>query len=213
MRNWGYTIGFFIRLVLLVALFLEGCAAPGTNYKREYGKVWKETIQSEAWKISIVETDATPPDMDVYYTSAEQTDRGIIETVPHTSESADFAKKYYLMVTRAYFRIISEAEAAEGRLKNEYITSSAKAREHQDAGNKTARQSLETIRRKYDAHRGMLEGLKSWNILSKFGTDDLRFFMAENEERVVQMFQDGQQEERIIYYLIYKLADLYHFDE
>lgn len=198
---------------LLMPLLLESCAVTGTNYKREYSKVWKKTIQSEAWKISMVEDNYLPAKPDGLYTSTDQPDRGLFAVVPRKGASAIFEKKYYLLVTRAYFKIISEAEAADGRLKAEYITWSAQAREQQDLSSKASKHGMEVVRRKYEAHREMLEGLKSWNILSEFGTDDLRFFMAEHRDRVLQMYHVGQGEKRIVYYLVYQLADLYHFDE
>jgi hypothetical protein len=58
----------------------------------------------------------------------------------------------------------------------------------------------------------MLEGLKSWNIMSVYGTDDLDFFKAENKGKVAEMIAAGRSQDFILNYLIYKLADLYHFE-
>ncbi|MGI9553064.1 MAG: hypothetical protein ACR2MT_17795, partial [Aurantibacter sp.] len=73
-------------------------------------------------------------------------------------------------------------------------------------------QKLELVNKRYRAHRKMLEGLKSWNIFSEYGTNDLDFFKAENEETVKKMVKSGKSDLVIINYLIYKLADLYHFE-
>lgn len=148
-----------------------------------------------------------------YETNTAEMDDGLANMDTEGGRTFIFEDKYSVLVKRAYFKIIAEAEAADSRLKKEYNIHMERARETQNGRDRTAQRELEGSRRKYEAHREMLEGLKSWNILSEFGSDDLKFFKAENKEKVLEMYQAGQQEDRIIYYLVYKLADLYHFED
>ncbi len=170
-------------------------------------------IQSEAWKLSMQGTDTSETDQQADVSSSADTDEGLAVLESKADRAIIFEERYTILVKRAYFKIIAEAEAADSRLKHEYNVLMQRARELQNSRDRDAERKLEGARKKYEAHREMLEGLKSWNILSEFGSDDIKFFKAENREKVLQMYKAGQQEERIIYYLIYKLADLYHFEE
>jgi hypothetical protein len=59
----------------------------------------------------------------------------------------------------------------------------------------------------------MLEGLKSWKAFNEYGSDDLDFFLSENLPRAHSMHSNGRGDEEILRYLVYRLADLYHFEE
>ena len=59
----------------------------------------------------------------------------------------------------------------------------------------------------------MLEGLKSWNAFSEYGSDDLDFFKQEQLEKAYLMFSKGSSDTEIINFLVNKLADLYLFEE
>ena len=62
----------------------------------------------------------------------------------------------------------------------------------------------------YEAHWNMLEGLKSWNAFSAYGSDDLDFFKKEHLENAYLMFRKGSSDSEIIDFLVYRLADLYY---
>ena len=59
----------------------------------------------------------------------------------------------------------------------------------------------------------MLEGLKSWRAFEKDGSDDLDFFNAEYVVEAYRLYKNGLGEDRIISFLMVKLADLYHLEE
>ncbi|WP_299533406.1 hypothetical protein [Ulvibacterium sp.] len=185
------------------------------NFKREYNKVWKEMVKSEAWKNSLLADRTVKPkeEMD-FYTSILDAGIGREDSYnPLMEEEVAFEEKYNTLVSRAYFKIIAEAEKADHRLKKEYEEWNAKKFEAGNKGNVAFRKQLNLINRRYSAHQKMLKGLKSWNILSEYRSDDLRFFKNENRDEVKQMFNTGKEDSAIVNLLIYRLADLYHFEE
>ena len=78
---------------------------------------------------------------------------------------------------------------------------------------KDYKKNVELARKRYIAHREILDGLKSWNAFSEYGSDDLEFFKEEQADAAYKMFLNGESEENIIDFLIYKLADLYQYEE
>ena len=51
-----------------------------------------------------------------------------------------------------------------------------KKAELENRNNKDYKKNLELARKRYIAHREILDGLKSWNAFSEYGSDDLDFF-------------------------------------
>lgn len=128
-----------------------------------------------------------------------------------TKTNATFKKKYHYLVARAYFRLLSEAQKSERKLKaefNQYTVESDMARQQ----NNSLQEKLELTQKKYEAHRAMLFGLKSWNLFSDDRTGDMFYFMVENEDRIFQMHQREISETKMVKFLIYRLADLYHIE-
>ncbi len=170
-------------------------------------------IQSQAWKSSLEEGVAAAPqeNKDFYYSSL---DVGIKNSIPaETMETEDvFEKKYHSLVSRAYYKIISEAEAADQRLRSEYARLSAKKGDVSAAQSAMYAENLAIIDKRYRAHTEMLEGLKSWNIFSEYRSGDLIYFKEDNIDAVSQMHAKGRSDESIINFLVFKLADLYHFE-
>ncbi|RKN82952.1 hypothetical protein D7Z94_03665 [Ulvibacterium marinum] len=185
------------------------------NFKREYNKVWKEMVKSEAWKNSLLADRTAKPEEEMdFYTSI--LDVGIDNRDsynPLMEKEVAFEEKYSALVSRAYFKIIAEAEKADYRLRKEYEDWNTKKSEAENKGDKTFKRQLNLVNRRYAAHQKMLKGLKSWNILSEYRSDDLRFFKNENRNEVQQMFNTGKDDSAIVNLLIYKLADLYHFED
>ena len=171
-------------------------------------------IKSQAWKNSLEEGIAAAPqeNKDFYYSSS---DVGIKNNIPlETIEiENEFDKKYHSLVSRAYYKIIAEAETADRRLKAEYARLSAKKQEVNAVQSKMYEDNLVLIDKRYKAHTEMLEGLKSWNIFSEYRSGDLDYFKEDNIDAVHQMHEKGRSDESIINFLVFKLADLYHFEE
>ncbi|PHQ61751.1 MAG: hypothetical protein COC08_03690 [Maribacter sp.] len=195
-----------MKIVLILIVFLAGgCSSSKTNYKRQYAKAWEKVIKSEAWKNSLTVENNTSSHQNVgFYPSTED--------MPLFDANAEFKKNYHSLVSRAYVKIISEAENANDRLKSEYENWNAKKADPTVDKNAKFKKNLHLINRKYEAHREMLEGLRSWKIFSEYGTDDLKFFKKENLKEVHSMIKRGKSDFAIIGFLVYKLADLYHFD-
>lgn len=188
---------------LLVIIFaFEGCSSSKTKYRKEYAKVWKELIQSQAWKDALASKNGN-------------TNQVLVLDQPGSFKSIEtvwFVDKYSSLVSRAYFKIIAEAENADKRLKEDHAYWTAKS-EASKTKDKQLKKRLEIVNRKYEAHNNMLLGLKSWNIFSDDKSGDLDYFKAENEEAIYKMYLQGLEEKTMISYLVFKLADLYHFEE
>lgn len=199
---------------LLLIFLIEGCTSSQTNFKREYRKIWKETIKSEAWIRSLQKEGLLASnDAKEFYSSTE--DSGVLEGDSYlaTRKVASFEEKYASLISRAYFKIIAEAEEADSRIEQYYLRLNSQKAELDNRNNKDYKKNLELARKRYIAHREILDGLKSWNAFSEYGSDDLEFFKEEQADTAYKMFLDGESEENIIDFLIYKLADLYQYEE
>jgi len=121
----------------------------------------------------------------------------------------DFEKKYHYLVARSYFKLLAEAHKSERKLKKELERYSLVNEKLDTKENQT----LRIAHRKYRAHRAMVSGLNSWNLFSEDRTGDMLYFMAENEGVIYKMYSENLNENEMVKYLIYKLADLYHLHE
>jgi len=188
--------------LVVVSLFIESCGTTQTSYQREYAKVWNEMIKSKAWQESLLaQQSAVEEDL---YASA---DTEIILAESPKFE-VGFEDKYQSLVSRAYFKIITEAEKADARISAEY-----NLLQEQSSSTHSSKKRLSEITQKYEAHKAMLSGLKSWNIFSENRSGDLKYFKAENEIAVQKMMNKGENDTQMVNYLIYKLADLYHVED
>ena len=166
-------------------------------------------VESEAWQSSIDQADSE----ELYVVGDESDDNWLSGNDREPKVRSSFESKYDSWVNRAYFKIITEAEAADKNIKAEYERFIA---ENPDAATSTddnVIKIMQLYQRKYESHKSMLEGLKSWQAFEAYGSDDLKFFKEENREVVMAMYKDRQKEENIIDFLVYKLADLYHLEE
>ncbi|WP_297693985.1 hypothetical protein [uncultured Eudoraea sp.] len=199
---------------LLLIFLIEGCTSSQTNFKREYRKIWKETIKSEAWLRSLQKDELLASnDAKEFYSSTE--DSGVLEgdSYLETGKLASFEEKYASLISRAYFKIIAEAEEADSRIEQDYLRLSSQKAALENRNNKDYKKNLELARKRYIAHREILNGLKSWNAFNEYGSDDLEFFKEEQADAAYSMFLNGESDENIIDFLIYKLADLYQYEE
>jgi hypothetical protein len=208
----AYRVTSVISFLLLVFI-IGGCTSSQTNFKREYRKIWKETIKSEAWLRSLQKDELlVSNDAKDFYSSTE--DSGVLggDSYLETGKVASFEEKYASLISRAYFKIIAEAEEADSRIEQDYLRLNSQKAELENRNNKDYKKNLELARKRYIAHREILDGLKSWNAFSEYGSDDLEFFKEEQADAAYKMFLDGESEENIIDFLIYKLADLYQYE-
>lgn len=197
-------------LVLFLILASGSSLAQGLSTDI-YAEAWQEVLESQAWKDALVNeiTNRTSEDENIYdgyedLVAENDSEKRII--------NSPFDSKYNALVKRAYIKIIAEAEKADTRLEREYILRNAAALKKGNKRSASFNQKLELVNKRYHAHRKMLEGLKSWNIFSDYGSNDIDFFKAENKIIVQEMLSNGKNESSVVSYLIYKLADLYHFE-
>lgn len=188
-------------LAVMAMVCLSSCGLTKTHYQREYAKVWKEYIKSEAWKQSLIADNSYVAD-DLYASTDAEVplaDDNIVESTFHS--------KYESLVSRAYFKIITEAEKADAQITADY-----KLLNENESAVKVDKKKIQAITKRYEAHKAMLDGLKSWNIFSDDRSGDLDYFKAENEIEIQNMISGGESDNQIVNYLIYKLADLYHIE-
>ncbi|MEO9894214.1 hypothetical protein [Aurantibacter sp.] len=203
------TVGQCALLLLIVTL--SSCSVTKSSSDGVYAEAWQKVLKSQAWKDALVSEDSNDSQDQEFYASND--DAIIIDdyAIEKSTSKATFEVEYDELVRTAYVRIIAQAEKADERLEKEYMLRNAVALNKEKKKSKEFKEKLEKINQRFHAHREMLEGLKSWNIFSTYGTDDLEFFKDENQAVVQEMFQQGKGEAAVINFLIYQLADLYHF--
>ena len=176
--------------------------------------MWKEIIQSQAWKDALRSSKTfTYIDNELRYIAVGPSEL-TMSILPDSERTRQvFEQSYNGWVKQAYFRIISEAEQADAGIKAEYELLQSIRKERDSTISREFRERLLLAKRRYQAHNRMLEGLKSWKAFDEYGSDDLDFFSIENKKLVYELFRTGQREKIIIAYLMYKLADLYHQED
>lgn len=199
--------GTYVLLFLLVSVFV-GCSITQTAYQREYNRIWREMVKSEAFQKSL-EKRAQEQDL---YASADD-EMILLKESREVKSNALFEKDYQSLVSRAYFKIITEAEKSDARISSEYRMLQEQEINNPSVVDKDFKKRKELVSKKYKAHKAMLGGLKSWNIFSENRSGDLDYFKAENRAEVSKMKLDGEGNDQIVNYLIYKMADLYHLEE
>lgn len=202
MKELTKRIATGIILVVFGAMNLVGCGASQTHYQREYAKVWKELIKSQAWQESLLAKIAE--NTEELYASNENE----VLLANDAKIEIGFEDRYQALVSKAYFKIITEAEKADARISADY-----KLLQDDESSISISKKQEHQITKKYEAHKAMLSGLKSWNIFSEDRSGDLDYFKIENESAILRMIQSGDADHQMVNYLIYKLADLYHVEE
>lgn len=184
------------------ALLFGACASvqPGNEI---YSDAWEEVVDSESWEKSLNQPPQSPVENPTFFAVP---DFQLSETA---EASPDFIQRYPVLVSRAYFRLISEAMDADDDIARSYRelyrsqTSETPVTTRQEA-------EFETAQRRFLAHREMLNGLRSWNAFNRYGSDDLEFFLQEEFDTVYQKYERGVKEDELVDYLMRRLADLYH---
>lgn len=189
-------------IVVLGSICLISCGASKTHYQREYAKVWKELIKSKAWQESLL-ANKTNKTNDLYASNENE-----VTLAEASKATVGFEDKYQALVSKAYFKIITEAEKADVKISAEYALLQA-----DDTSMNTSKKRVQEVTKKYEAHKAMLSGLKSWNIFSEDRSGDLDYFKAENQAEIQKMIRLGDADHQMVNFLIYKLADLYHVEE
>jgi len=197
-------------LWLLFTVYFTASINAQQYIQNGYKSAGQEATQSAVGINSFDGTTSSDKPMEDFYTSTEQ---GILATMtPMARERASlFVELYNAYVSMAYYSLLSEAHKADKHLLEEYnnLLKNSKNRPDRGAYNK----ELALAKLMYEAHWKMLEGLKSWNAFSAYGSDDLDFFKQEHLENAYLMFSKGSSDTEIIDFLVYRLADLYYVEE
>lgn len=192
--------------VFLTTWLCLACSS-SKNSNPKYEAAWQQLVDSEQWEASLDAAQEGRFGVDNQEYKGEEVTDAIVD------ESTDpFEDQYESWVSRAYFKIITEAEEADHRIKAEHDRFLAENPEADTSTDENVQRIMERYKRRYQAHQSMLEGLKSWHAFDAYGSDDLKFFKEENREVVRGMYLRGRPDEKIVDFLVYKLADLYHFE-
>jgi len=188
---------------LFLGVLLASCSAIQKS-SDPYSDAWEEVLQSRNWKASL---EAQPP-----VQGQRETQYAIPTYQPLQSATVDtdFIKRYPALVSRAYFRLIAEAMDSDRRVAKSYQELYRKSRQPESQNDPVLQREYETARKRFLAHREMLEGLRSWNAFNEYGSDDLDFFMQEQLEVAYEKYERGVKEDPLVDYLMRRLADLYH---
>lgn len=206
----------FSKLILAISgfLVLSSCTSTKSSFDARYAGAWKKVLQSEAWKDALKSKNTSESyKANDYFASTS--DVVIVDDARPLvkSTTATFTKKYNSLVSRAYYKIISEAEKADKGLKAQQERLNSEKDIFENRKNKAFQNTLELTNKRYEAHQNMLQGLKSWKIFTDDITGDLKYFKAENESEIYAMYDSGVSDAAMVNILVYKLADLYHFED
>jgi hypothetical protein len=202
-------------LLVLYTLTVISCGS-SKNYKDRYRKAWLKVVNSQAWRDALAANNINATSgSGLYFAVPSQGDREGFQSLDEPGMEIDraFLEKYPSLVSRAYYRIIAEAEAADERISADYQHLSSEIHKSGQEADRRLKRQFELAKKRYEAHSEMLEGLKSWKSFNKYGSDDLDFFLEEHFLEAHEMYIQGAEEEDIIAFLMGKLADLYHFEE
>lgn len=191
-------------LAAVALLFLTGCTSLPREEDR-YAAAWESVVGSPEWQQSLTDRlnpTASPNPSFYALPGIGNLDSREVEPV--------FLEVYPKLVSRAYFRLIAEARAADYRVRTAYQEAYLESHKEQNRNNPALERECETAKQRFQAHRSMLEGLVSWRAFHQFGSDDLDFFLKEQLGESYRMYSKGQQEDQIVAHLMNRLADLYH---
>ena len=170
----------------------------------DYADAWEEVVESPRWENALREPPGVPPETPTYFALPE------FNPTDATQASPEFIQRYPVLVSRAYFRLISEAMEADQEVARSYSELYRESRSPESRDAERLKQEFEMAERRFLAHREMLNGLRSWNAFSRYGSDDLDFFLQEEFDPTYQKYQRGVKEDDLVDYLMRRLADLYH---
>ena len=169
-----------------------------------YADAWDEVVESRSWQTSLQPQPQTPAEHETHYAIPSYS------PLEASLADPDFLRRYPALVSRAYFRLISEAMDADRRVAKSYQDLYRKSRQPEYQKDPLLQREYETARKRYLAHREMLDGLRSWNAFNEYGSDDLDFFLQEQLEVAYEKYERGVKEDQLVDYLMRRLADLYH---
>lgn len=201
MNSLSYGIRLMGGLFLLFCLGCSGIKKGGDPY----AKTWESVISSQDWKHALkLNPDSTAAGNEAYFALPNWTDGSAAAADP------EFVEAYPKLVSRAYFRLIAEALRADRRIRMSYQELSYQMYNADGSPSQRLKKDFETARKRYVAHRQMLDGLLAWRAFNTFGSDDLEYFMRQQLAPSLALYQRGVRQDKILDFLMTELADLYH---
>lgn len=189
--------------LLITGVLLSSCSAIQKS-SDPYTDAWEEVLESRSWKASLQAQPSASDQRETQYAIPTY------QPLQSATVDPDFLKRYPALVSRAYFRLIAEAMDSDRRVAKSYQDMYRKYRQPEGRNDPVLQREYETARKRFLAHREMLEGLRSWNAFNEYGSDDLDFFMQEQLEVAYEKYERGVREDPLVDYLMRRLADLYH---
>lgn len=122
----------------------------------------------------------------------------------------DFQEKYNDFVLRAYNKLVKDAEDIDYKLEKEFIRLNAENNDPKVKKTKASVEKLKVVNERFDNHRNMLEGMRTWDIMDEINSTRLTAFKDKHINKVYLMYTNGKTEVDIVNFLEYYLADLYH---
>ena len=121
-----------------------------------------------------------------------------------------FQEKYNDFVLRAYNKLVKDAEDIDYKLEKEFIRLNAENNDPKVKKTKASKEKLKVVNERFDNHRDMLEGMRTWDIMEEINSTRLTAFKDKHINKVYLMYTNGKTEVDIVNFLEYYLADLYH---
>ena len=136
-----------------------------------YSDAWEQVLESRSWKASLQAPPEIPGQLETQYAIPDY------QPLQSATVAPEFLKRYPALVSRAYFRLIAEAMDSDRRVAKSYQELYRRSRQPESQNDPSLQREYETARKRFLAHREMLEGLRSWNAYNVYGRDDLALFM------------------------------------
>lgn len=134
-----------------------------------------------------------------------------VDSISRKSTNRKFTEKFNSLVSRAYFKLLVEAERADIRLVDEYKRLYAMNEDKMD--DLVIQEEFTLVYKRFLTHRRMLSGLKSWRVFSENRTGDLEYFKKEYRNAVYTMYLRKESDKKMVAFLMYRLADLYYIPQ
>jgi hypothetical protein len=188
---------------LLAGLAFTSCSVIQKS-SDPYSDAWEEVLESRSWNASLEYHPEASDQREKQYAIPSY------QPLQSVTVDPEFLKRYPALVSRAYFRLIAEAMDSDRKVAKSYQELYRRSRQPESRNDPVLQREYETARKRYIAHREMLEGLRTWNAFNEYGSDDLDFFMQEQLEAAYDRYERGVKEDLLVDYLMRRLADLYH---
>ncbi len=121
-----------------------------------------------------------------------------------------FQEKYNTYVLSAYYQLLQDAQVIDYQLEKDFMSVNAVNNDPKTEKTPKFKEEVEVTNERFYNHRRMLETMKIWNPLEKSKNESFITFKNRNMNKVYLMYKNEQSEDKIVHFIEYYLADLYH---